>query len=945
MKKKLLLAITSLISAALAIGTITFSNVSLSSFAIDEKPAQLDCSYYFNPDNGYRSLYDLNSSRLSGGSNIANVKTWGTVTCTYYNSKSTVVSQFIQSTDLDGNVGATCLYNINSSQAFPVGSVVSVTGTMTLYNGMSEMTGCSITKDYDSNPSPVTSYELTKVPSTTSEIDETKRWGTREVTLTDVSITSLLTYNKEATATLANNDTITLFFNSISNQTAINDKMDSLNGKKASVKGYLQYYQPDSKFEVLIRDPDNITAPNLEVESITATTTASFGYKGTVKVSDFTITASYSDGTDSVVNNAQIVNNVDTSTLGYKTVQFSYTFNDKTVYTTYEIEVVDTIYKIRVDNPVQYYYFYETFITPTVYGESYYGETDITDEVVFSGFDSCWYSSYNGYIHADYTNSVGKTITDSYEFYVSNVNSLYCNNAKMEFNLYDDFDYPTVYATFELNTSVEVDVSSRVSFSGFDSSTTGEKTITVTLGDYSINYNVDVIKNAIPLYLTVNNPKTSYCVGDSFEKPVVEVTYDDYTTDIVTNSATFTGFDSSVFGGNTITVSYKNVSTTYDIMVEPYLYGCETLGYSSISWSGHTYSTGNYFANGDYEIYRGVKSNNNLVKLLPKEAGYTETLGGSFYNTHALRDIDYIYIKYSTNRSYGSNSPKIYYGENNYYDGYESLSYSTSFISEYIDLTDVELNYFLVDSGDSQLTINEMTIYFSYETTTHGYGFDYGDANDNQYRIAPTVYSGALIDGVSSVSVPVAFDVNTSTVTYKTYKYYSYEYVYNHPEVKSDATMTDPVDVANYFQAFGCAPANYGSKSTISSFRDGKTTPTKDEVDSLFGSNARLVSKYTRTDGYATSVPYHGTTPVYYELDISDGSYSTSNRGSSRVVAWATGFAELDYGNGSQCVCTYTDDHYATFAEYNNLGGFMPRFNAERMIAGTKWSLPITISL
>ena len=163
--------------------------------------------------------------------------------------------------------------------------------------------------------------------------------------------------------------------------------------------------------------------------------------------------------------------------------------------------------------------------------------------------------------------------------------------------------------------------------------------------------------------------------------------------------------------------------------------------------------------------------------------------------------------------------------------------------------------------------------------------------------------------------------------------------------MKSDATMTDPVDVANYFQAFGCAPANYGSKSTISSFRDGKTTPTKDEVDSLFGSNARLVSKYTRTDGYATSVPYYGTTPVYYELDISDGSYSTSNRGSSRVVAWATGFAELDYGNGSQCVCTYTDDHYATFAEYNNLGGFMPRFNAERMIAGTRWSLPITISL
>ena len=160
----------------------------------------------------------------------------------------------------------------------------------------------------------------------------------------------------------------------------------------------------------------------------------------------------------------------------------------------------------------------------------------------------------------------------------------------------------------------------------------------------------------------------------------------------------------------------------------------------------------------------------------------------------------------------------------------------------------------------------------------------------------------------------------------------------------SNATITSPVDVCNYFEAFGCAPANYGSKSSFS-LKDGKTLPSVSEVDELFGSDARTISKYSRTTGYATSVPYYGSIPTYYELDIdTNGYYRTSSRQSGRIVAWATGFEGSDYGYGSQVVCTYTDDHYATFKEYNNYGGFLSRFNVERLISGSIRGNPTTLS-
>ena len=61
-----------------------------------------------------------------------------------------------------------------------------------------------------------------------------------------------------------------------------------------------------------------------------------------------------------------------------------------------------------------------------------------------------------------------------------------------------------------------------------------------------------------------------------------------------------------------------------------------------------------------------------------------------------------------------------------------------------------------------------------------------------------------------------------------------------------------------------------------------------------------------------------------------------------RVVIWEYGFSCYTDGTSIAPVCVYTDDHYATFQEYNCMGGFAHRFNGERTVTN-KVHTPLTL--
>ena len=71
--------------------------------------------------------------------------------------------------------------------------------------------------------------------------------------------------------------------------------------------------------------------------------------------------------------------------------------------------------------------------------------------------------------------------------------------------------------------------------------------------------------------ISVTGQKTSYNVDDTFVKPTVTATYNDSTYSTVTDSASFSGYDLSTAGEQTVTVSYSyggaTATTTYDIDV------------------------------------------------------------------------------------------------------------------------------------------------------------------------------------------------------------------------------------------------------------------------------------------------------------------------------------------------------------------------------------------
>lgn len=864
MNKKLPLLITLLATSAIAVSVVAISantNHSKRLFA-GEKPNSLSCDYYFDPANGYTSIYEINQALYNGESVASDIKTWGTVTCSFANSSGTTYQYYIQSTDQYGNSAALSLYNV-SSGSLKVGSVLTITsGTYSLYNGLTQVSSPAFEVDYDTNPYPVETLETDSSYWNVSTVNEKKvvgAYGPIKTSVSNVTINST-TSGRQANATFADDSPILLFYNSIDAKSAIQAKFESLSGKKVRVTGYSTFYAYNNNFnsssatlEMLIRNPNDIEEIVANLESISVTNAKTEYFVGDSFVAP-TVTANYDDDSHADVSDDATFTGYNLSQPGNQTVTVSY--GGKT--TTYNITVTAvSVTQITVLNTTTSFFVGDTF-------------------------------ELGGTVVADYNNGTYSDVTAS------------------------------------------------ATITGYNMSQAGNQTVTVSYGGKSITYDIEVVAVTLSS-ISVEGQTTSFDVGDAFSfGGVVTAHYNNDDSEDVTASSTFSGYDMSQVGNQTVTVSYGGKTTSYQISVNAIELEHMYMNSSLISVSTQ-YSNGNYGSSGIYEYYRAVGSNWGSVfcRLLPYTGyDYGEPLPGSIYNTSPIDGIKSLTIQYSTVGDSGE-KPYITYGENNYRDGKVYFDFSDSTDEIEIDLSAYDVNYFTINSGDVTLYLESVDIAYSDTTTTHGHSFVY-DTQDS-YRIEPTVYTGTKVAGSTQVTVPVEINYDEVNETYtvvssKTYTYYTFDYVESNPSYADDAAMITPTDVSNYYIIFGEFPANYGYSSK------------RAKLAEVFGSNARLVSQYSRTDGYATAVPWRNQpgkdTPLYYEFDIDvDSTYTTSSRGVGRVVAWTYGFTCYD----EYTTCVYTDDHYATFQEFNNFGGFGPRFNSERVIAGRQFNELITL--
>ncbi len=351
------------------------------------------------------------------------------------------------------------------------------------------------------------------------------------------------------------------------------------------------------------------------------------------------------------------------------------------------------------------------------------------------------------------------------------------------------------------------------------------------------------------------------------------------------------------------------------------------------------YSTGGY---GDWtvsgvetEYYRAYRPKNEtgyLMKLLPFVGTAGDgSEGGAFYNLSPIYGIRSIEITYQCEGESAIYTADERVGSSKRYTLEEAPSSKT--VTVYVD-TD---NFFRVETESKPLLIQAFKV--NYTGQSASYSTDKQDAGIWDIRLNPTVFTGTLVAGESSVSVPVKVEYvagRYEVTQTKTYTYYDLDYVEANPSAVQRAAMLTPQDVAAYYAAFGEFPANYAAKNC-----DGNSWT---DVEWVFGEDTRYVSQYSRTDGYVQYVPYISSGLVYYEFDIDvNGLYGKSSRGVGRVVSFANGWNAAGYDDAP--VSVYTDDHYATFQEYLNTGEFGERFDAERNPTFFEWSNPETIEI
>jgi len=204
------------------------------------------------------------------------------------------------------------------------------------------------------------------------------------------------------------------------------------------------------------------------------------------------------------------------------------------------------------------------------------GTNEVVDldaaDVIVSGFDNAVigqqaltvsYSgrttSFNVTIRAKSLDSIAVTTLPTKTVYLEGKDALDLTGGKLTLS-YDN------------GTSTVIDLNNS-SVTGFDNTITGSQTLTVSYGGKATSFNVTVqAKSLSSISVTTMPSKTVYLEGrDALDLTGGRLTlsYDNDTSSVVNlSSASVTGFDNTVVGTQTLTVSYGELNASFDVTIQ-----------------------------------------------------------------------------------------------------------------------------------------------------------------------------------------------------------------------------------------------------------------------------------------------------------------------------------------------------------------------------------------
>lgn len=249
------------------------------------------------------------------------------------------------------------------------------------------------------------------------------------------------------------------------------------------------------------------------------------------------------------------------------------------------------------------------------------------------------------------------------------------SNARTVFHVGDEFSYEGAVVTATYEDETTNDVTSDAIFSTPDMTTVGSKTITVSYSEngvektttYNITVNAPATLSSISLSGTYS---TEFTQGDAFssEGIVVTANYDDGTTKDVTDEATFSGYDMTTTGEQTITVTYGEKTFTYTITVNEYTQPKEVTVNMNYLWLGS--SNGSNLSSSQLPV---IKEQDNVTITItdgtsnrPRgDADYIRVYKGSTIKFEAPTGYNITEIVFTTGGNNTWNEPSIETGSLN----------------------------------------------------------------------------------------------------------------------------------------------------------------------------------------------------------------------------------------------------------------------------------------
>ncbi|MBO7142214.1 MAG: bacterial Ig-like domain-containing protein, partial [Bacteroidales bacterium] len=326
---------------------------------------------------------------------------------------------------------------------------------------------------------------------------------------------------------------------------------------------------------------DNVT---LNTISVTAIKTEFFTNE-TINKTFFTVTGNYSNGKAVKLSQDDFtISPTSFATAG--THSITITSGDKSAYVSVKIEAPKLDY-IAVTPPTKNTYFVgDAFDKSGMVVTAYYDNNttaDVTSQCTLSGFDS--ETAGTKTVTATFD---GKSATFSVTIKTPEiVDYTFVSPSKTTYQIGEEFSNAGFSLVANYENGVSVNVTDQCAISGFQASKAGKFELTFTYKDFVkvIQYEVEEPKLD---YIAVTPPtKTTYFVGDAFEKSGMVVTahYDNNTTADVTSQCTLSGFDSETAGSKTVTATFDGKSATFSVTIKT----PEIVDYTFVSPSKTTY--------------------------------------------------------------------------------------------------------------------------------------------------------------------------------------------------------------------------------------------------------------------------------------------------------------------------------------------------------------------